>query len=166
MTSPPDSDFMRQALVQAALVVDRVYPYPGVGVILAHGIHVIARANNGEPGQPHAEVKAISMAQKDGWPLSECVLFTNLEPCDNVGLQQACSRTIIDSGIKEVHVAVRDPYHLVRGQGIARLQEAGVGVVYGEYEEQARWQNHRYFRRFCPKCGWPIADGKDEYHRE
>ena len=152
------SEFMRLALVQAALVVQKVYPYPGVGVVIVHQDHIISKANNGDPGQPHAEIKAIVEAQKGNWPLAESILYTNLEPCSNIGLQSACTTAIIQSGIRECHVAVRDPYHLVKGQGLKALEDAGIKVVYGEYEEEARWQLRAYFSRFCPKCGWPVVD--------
>lgn len=151
---------MRLALVQAALVVKKVFPYPGVGVVIVNEGHIIAKAHNGKPGSgvPHAEVQAISEAEKGHWPLTQCVLYTNLEPCVNEGLVGACTEAIITAGIPEVHVAMQDNYREVRGKGIARLMEAGVKVIRGECEEEARWMLRKYTARFCPSCGHPIED--------
>ena len=152
------SKWMALALSEAARVVGEVYPYPGVGVVLVSGEHLLGKAHNGKVGEAHAEVRVLEELQRGQWDSGGVVLYTNLEPCCNVGVALSCAEAIIRAGVKEVHVAMRDPYHLVRGKGIAALEEAGVKVVYGEMEEQARWQNKRYLERFCPSCGWPIKD--------
>ncbi len=154
------SEWMRLALVEAALVVEEVYPYPAVGIVLVKDGHLLGRRHNGKPGEPHAEVRVIEELQRGAWDAEGVVLYSNLEPCCNTGLVLSCVDAILKAGIKEVHVAMRDPYHLVRGKGIAALEVAGVKVVYGEMEEEARWQNKRYLERFCPSCGWPLKDGK------
>ena len=158
------NDWMRLALVEAALVVNEVYPYPGVGVVLIKEGHLLKRAHNSKPGtgEPHAEVRVLEELQRGQWDAEGVVLYTNLEPCCNVGLVLSCAEAVVKAGIKEVHVAMRDPYHLVRGKGIEFLEAAGVKVVFGEMEEEARWQNRKYLHRFCPACGWPLLDGKDE----
>lgn len=154
------NDFMRLALAEAAMALRAgCHPYPGVGAVLVHQTHPIVRAHNGAPGGDHAEVKAIKEALAKGLPLEEMVLYTNLEPCSNrVGLVHACTREIIQVGLKEVHIAMRDPYHLVRGQGLTELREAGIHVDFGEMEEEARWLNKKYMERFCPSCGYPIVE--------
>lgn len=151
---------MTLALAQANISIrDGVWPYPGVGVVLVRDDMAVAVARNDKPGVgAHAEIKAIEEAKKRGVPTSECVLYTNLEPCANIGLLLPCSVATVESGIREVHIAMRDPYYLVRGKGIKQLQDAGVNVIMGEYEEEARWQNRKYLERFCPHCGWPIVD--------
>ncbi len=150
-------EWMRQVIGAATRVADDVYPYPGVAALLVWNGKQIALEHNGEPGKPHAEIKAIETALKGKWPLAECVLYTNLEPCSNVGLVLSCAEACIKEGIKEIHVAHRDPYMMVRGQGIERLRAAGVKVVLGEMEDEARWMNKRYFARMCPHCGWPVV---------
>mgnify|MGYP001616135850 CR=1 FL=1 len=152
------SEFMRLALVEAALAVDKVFPYPGVGAILVKEGHVIGRRHNGVPGEPHAEVKLLEELPRGQWEPDGVVLYTNLEPCCNIGLALSCAQAILNAKIAEVHVAMKDPYHLVRGQGISFLEKHGVNVVLGELEEKARYQNRRYLARFCPSCGWPILD--------
>ena len=153
------SELMRIALAEAGLVVKAVYPYPGVGAVLAKDGHLLLRCHNDPPGAGrHAEVKLFDEAQARDYDLSKCVLYTNLEPCPNRGLTHSCVKALIEAGIREVHVALLDPYHLVRGQGIEQLKAAGVNVVLGEMADEARWQNRRYLERFCPHCGWPVVD--------
>lgn len=152
-------EWMRLALVEAALVVEQCYPYPGVGVVIVKDGQLVNRDHNGSPGQPHAEVSVLEWLQKNDWDAAGAVLYTNLEPCCNKGLALSCVAAIIQSGIKEVHIAMRDPYHLVRGKGIELLEQAGIKVVYGEMEEEARWQNRKYLARFCCHCGWALLDG-------
>lgn len=157
------TDWMRLALVEGGRVVEKVYPYPGVGVVLVQDDKLVAKAHNEPPStameqRRHAEIILLDEARTRTDDLSQCVLYTNLEPCANVGLTESCTDAIIRAGIKEVHIAVPDPYHLVRGHGIKILEEAGVKVVLGEYENEERWQNRRYLARFCPHCGWPVVD--------
>lgn len=154
------TEFMRLALVESARAIrEGCAPYPGVGVILEYQSLPIIRAHNGQPGQPHAEVRALEEALTKGLDLRQCILHTNLEPCSNqVGLVHACTLRILEAGIQEVHVAVEDPYHLVRGRGIARLKAEGLKLVLGELADEARWQNREYFRRFCPHCGWEVQE--------
>ena len=153
------SDWMRQALTEAARVTEQVYPYPGVGVVIVEDGKVVALARNDKPGEGrHAEIKALDEAKTRQADLSRCILYTNLEPCCNVGLTHSCAEAIIEVKIPEVHVALLDPYHLVRGKGIERLQEAGVKVVMGEYADETRWMLRKYLERFCPSCGWALKD--------
>lgn len=157
-------DWMRIALAEAVVRRENgkeVWPYPWVGAVLVHGGSMVVRAHNEAPGsgKPHAEHALIFQAKNNSVDISECVLYTNMEPCSNdLALQGACTSLIIESGIKEVHVAMRDPYKPVRGEGIRVLEEAGVKVVFGEHEELARWQNEQYIHRFCPGCGEVLQD--------
>lgn len=152
------SDWMRLALAEAGRVVEQVYPYPGVGVVLVKNGHLLGKEHNGNVGDPHAEVKMLETLVRGDWDSDGVVLYTNLEPCCNVGLTLSCAEAVVKAEIREVHVAMRDPYHLIRGKGIRFLEDAGVKVVFGEMEEEAKWQNRRYLERFCPHCGWPIKD--------
>ena len=117
---------------------------------------MIALTSNTKPGERHAEIRAIEEARTRQADLSKCILYTNLEPCCNYGNVESCVAIIIAAKIPEVHVAMEDPYILVRGKGIAALREAGVKVVYGEHEKEAMWQNKRYIGRLCPHCGWVL----------
>ena len=153
-------EFMRLALSQAAIAIrEGCAPYPGVGVVIVHQNRALVRAHNGAPGSRHAEPRAIEEALTRELPLKECVLYSTLEPCCNqTGMVHACTREIIQAGIPEVHIALKDPYHLVRGQGIYELKQAGIRVEVGEYENETRWLLRGYLARFCCHCGWPVEE--------
>lgn len=151
-----DRDWAYRAFVEAGRAVEKAYPYPGVGVIIVEEGRIVGCAHNGQPGEPHAEIKALNEARSRSRDISKCVLYTNLEPCANLGLTHSCAEEIVRSGIKEVHISIEDPYHLVRGQGLQILYRRGVSVIKGEYATEATWQNRRYLARFCCHCGWPM----------
>ena len=151
--------WMQVVLAEAQQAVNSgVYPYPGVGCILVYDHKIIARARNGKAGAPHAESQVLDAAVRSGFPLAQCALYTNLEPCCNVGLVHSCVKDIIQAGVKEIHVAHLDPYFRIRGNGIDELKRAGLELVLGELEAEARYMNHAYLSRFCPHCGWPVKD--------
>ncbi len=153
------SEAMRLTVLEASKVASKVYPYPGVAAAILKDGAMIALATNGVPGEPHAEHTAIKMTSDHGVQNPESwVLYTNLEPCAANTKMDSCAQRIIDFGIKEVHVAHLDPYHLVRGAGVQMLRDAGVRVVVGELEEEARHVNKQYMERFCPHCGWVLKD--------
>jgi diaminohydroxyphosphoribosylaminopyrimidine deaminase/5-amino-6-(5-phosphoribosylamino)uracil reductase len=52
---------------------------------------------------------------------------------------------LVEKGIKSVVVATLDPNPLVAGKGVQLLQDAGVSVAVGLLEQEARWQNRRFF---------------------
>jgi diaminohydroxyphosphoribosylaminopyrimidine deaminase/5-amino-6-(5-phosphoribosylamino)uracil reductase len=52
---------------------------------------------------------------------------------------------LVEKGIKSVVVATLDPNPLVAGKGVQLLQDAGVEVTVGLLEQEARWQNRRFF---------------------
>jgi diaminohydroxyphosphoribosylaminopyrimidine deaminase/5-amino-6-(5-phosphoribosylamino)uracil reductase len=52
---------------------------------------------------------------------------------------------LVEKGIKSVVVATLDPNPLVAGKGVKLLEEAGISVQVGLLEQEAKWQNRRFF---------------------
>ncbi len=80
-------------------------------------------------------------------------LYLNLEPCSHVGRTGPCADEVIAAGIRRVFVAMRDPNPLVGGRGIGRLQAAGVEVIEGLGEAEAKKLNEafaKYIRHRLP----------------
>ena len=136
--------YMQRALELAAQGLGKVAPNPMVGCVLVHNSVIIGEGWHQRYGGAHAEVNAIHAVQ-DKALLKECTLYVTLEPCNHIGLTPPCTDLIIEFGIPRVVIAVQDPNPLVSGQGIERLQKAGITVQTGVLEKEARWQNRRFF---------------------
>ena len=85
-------------------------------------------------GRPHAEVMALKQA---GERAKGATAYCTLEPCAHFGKTPPCCDALIEAGISQVIVAVKDPDPRVNGQGIKRLREAGINVVENVCKENA-----------------------------
>lgn len=140
---------MRIALGLARRGVGRTSPNPVVGAVLVRGGKVVGRGYHRGAGLPHAEVEAM----RDAGPrASGADLYVTLEPCCHLGRTGPCTEAILSAGIRRVAAAMRDPNPLVRGRGISVLRKAGLTVVTGLFEGEARRLNRPY-------CRW-IETGK------
>src|SRR4051794_31430397 len=97
---------MDEALELAKRGLGIVSPNPLVGAVVVSDEAVVGRGWHEGPGEPHAEVVAL---RESGDRSRGAALFTTLEPCDHYGRTPPCTKAIIDAGITEVVVALRDP---------------------------------------------------------
>ena len=79
--------------------------------------------------------------------LTDCDLYVTLEPCSHTGRTPPCADALIAAGLARVVCAVQDPNPLVAGQGIARLQAAGIAVDVGVLAQDARQINIGFFTK-------------------
>jgi len=119
---------MRRALKLAGKAAGRTSPNPMVGAVIVKNGRVIAEGYHKKAGRPHGEIEALRKAGKQA---KGAQMFVNLEPCCHQGRTPPCTDAIIESGIKEVFVGMRDPNPRVAGKGIRRLKRAGVTVSSG-----------------------------------
>lgn len=142
-TAEFDEIMMRRALALAARGAGSVSPNPLVGaLIVAPNRRVIAEAWHEVYGGPHAEINALKAAA--GADLEGATMYVTLEPCSHHGKTPPCVESILATKIARVVVAMRDPNPLVSGQGNRRLREAGIEVVVGTLEREARLLNEAY----------------------
>ena len=116
---------MRRALELAEKAAGRTSPNPMVGAVIVKNGRVIAEGYHKKAGRPHGEIEAL---RKAGKRAKGAQMFVNLEPCCHQGRTPPCTDAIIESGIKEVFVGMRDPNPLVAGKGIRHLKRAGITV--------------------------------------
>jgi diaminohydroxyphosphoribosylaminopyrimidine deaminase/5-amino-6-(5-phosphoribosylamino)uracil reductase len=75
----------------------------------------------------------------------EHVMVCSLEPCNHQGKTGPCTEKIIASGIKKIIIGSLDPNPKVAGQGIKKLQDAGIEVVQGILENKVKELNRFFF---------------------
>jgi len=127
-----DIKFMKRAIVIARKGGQKVSPNPKVGAVLVQDQLVIAEGWHNKFGGNHAEVEALNKFTKTNLSKKGALtLFVTLEPCSHFGKTPPCIKSIIESGVTRVVIAVKDPNPLVSGSGILALQKAGIRVDVG-----------------------------------
>jgi len=148
MWTEDDVRFMREALDLAKSAEGRTTPDPMVGAVLVKGGRIISVGYHGEVATPHAEAWAI---QKAGEETNGSTLYVNLEPCAHYGNNPPCANLIVNAGVREVVVAMKDPNPLVNGRGLNILKNAGVRVRVGLLEDEARQMNEVFVKAITKK---------------
>lgn len=140
--------WMSRTLQLAWKGLGKVASNPLVGAVLVHPEQgLVAEGWHRAFGGPHAEVHCLNQVENDvhaDW-WKACTLYVNLEPCSHFGKTPPCANLIIEKQIGRVVVATRDPNPLVAGTGIQKLREAGIEVVAGILESEARHLNRHFF---------------------
>ncbi|MEW6033296.1 MAG: bifunctional diaminohydroxyphosphoribosylaminopyrimidine deaminase/5-amino-6-(5-phosphoribosylamino)uracil reductase RibD [Chloroflexota bacterium] len=146
---------MRGALSLARLALGHTSPNPAVGAVVVKNGVVVGMGHTQPPGAWHAEVMALHQAGPKAYGAT---MYVTLEPCCHYGRTPPCVEAVISAGIEEVHIAVMDPNPVVSGKGIAALKKAGVRVIMGELEEEAREVNEAYIKYIT--TGMPFVTAK------
>jgi len=134
---------MARALELARELSGKVSPGASVGCVIVKDGRVIAEGRHEGPGTPHAEAVALANAAAAA---RGAVAYTTLEPCCHHGNTPPCCDALIAAGVTEVHFSHIDPDQRVSGQGQARLEAAGVRVIVGEGETEARKINEGFIK--------------------
>jgi len=138
---------MRAALSLARRGLGTVWPNPAVGCVLARDDldgRVVGRGWTQPGGRPHAETEALSRA---GGLAQGASAYVTFEPCNHQGETPPCSEALIAAGIKRCFIACQDPDPRVSGEGLKRLEAAGIETSLGLCEEEARRLNAGFLMR-------------------
>ena len=143
MTGSVDKYFMNIALELAEKGRGYTSPNPMVGAVVVQNGVVVGTGYHEYVGGPHAEVNAINDAGDSARGAS---LYVTLEPCNHTGRTPPCTRKILESGIKKVFVAMKDPNPDVTGGGIGFLEKHGIKIDIGVAEKQAVRLNEAFIK--------------------
>ena len=148
------TDFMMRAIALAKQGEGFVEPNPMVGCLIVRDGQVVGEGWHQRFGGPHAEVEALNKASEAA---RGATMFVTLEPCCHQGKTPPCAHAVVESGIKRVVVAQRDPFPKVDGGGIRVLREAGIEVEVGVCQKEARKLNAPYLKLLETGTPWVIA---------
>ncbi len=164
ITHESDDHFLRRALELARQGIALASPNPRVGAVIVNEQgEVLGEGFHTYDGLKHAEVLALEQA---GVKARGATLYINLEPCSHQGRTGPCADAVIAAGVRRVVACMQDPNPQVSGQGFARLRQAGVEVLSGILEEEAKALNEpfaKYIRTHTPLITLKAAmtlDGK------
>lgn len=150
-----DQFYMARALQLAKKGQYTTHPNPRVGCVIVKSGKIIGEGFHQRAGEPHAEINAISDAKSNTLvSLEGTTTYVTLEPCSHTGKTPPCSQALIKAGVSRVVVAMQDPNPQVAGQGIQGLRDAGIEVVSGILEEQARALNPGFIKRMEMGLPW------------
>lgn len=128
---------MQRALRLAADTAALASPNPQVGCVLVRDNRIFAEGAHIYDRRDHAEIVALKQAAERGIATKDATAYVTLEPCSHHGRTGPCADALIAAGIARCVIATVDPNPLVSGQGIAKLQAAGIDVTIGILERQA-----------------------------
>lgn len=143
-----DIFFLKKAFKLAKKGEGFTSPNPLVGAIITKNKKVLACGYHKKAGCPHAEIDAL---QKITSSVEGATLYVNLEPCYCWGKTPPCVDRIIESGIKKVVVSTFDPNPDVCGKSVKKLREAGIEVVSGALEGEAKRINEIFFKNMLAR---------------
>ena len=143
----PHQVWMAKALQLARNGLYSTAPNPAVGCVVVKNDICVAEGWHEYSGGPHAEINAIrSQAIEPG----SCFYIT-LEPCFHQGKTPPCVDALIEQQAATVVIAMQDPNPFVAGKSVAKLRAAGIEVVCGILEGEARQLNAGFISRMEKK---------------
>lgn len=147
-----DKYYIQLALKIARKGIGSVEPNPMVGCVIVKNGKIIGKGYHEKFGGVHAEINALKNCKVSP---EGATMYVSLEPCCHFGKTPPCVNAIIAAGIKKVVAAVKDPTKKVAGKGFAVLKKAGIEVVIGVCESQAKELNAPFFK--FAKTGKPYV---------
>jgi len=136
--------YMARCLEIAKSGLPAAMPNPSVGAVLVHNDTIIGEGFTSAYGGAHGEVNAFASVKNKAL-IKDATLYVSLEPCSHYGKTPPCCDLVIVNQVKTVVIGMIDPYAAVAGNGIKRLQEAGVKVIVGVLEKECWEINKRFF---------------------
>ena len=140
-----DEVWMARAIELAELGSAHTLPNPMVGCVIVLDEVVIAEGFHEQFGGAHAEVNALGqIPDYTQEQLQRATAYINLEPCNCFGKTPPCVDLLLSRNVGRVVCAMKDPNPNVFGKGFERLREAGIEVVVGVLEKEARRLNRKF----------------------
>ena len=137
----PHKKYMELALQIAEKGRGTTSPNPMVGAIIVKRGKIIGKGFHKKAGTEHAEIYALREAGKKA---KNATLYVNLEPCSHWGRTPPCTESIVDAGIREVVIGIKDPNPKV--EGFKELKFRGIKTRIGILEDESKKLNEAYIK--------------------
>ena len=137
-------EYMQHAIRLAKKGLYTTDPNPSVGCVIVKDDEIVGEGWHKRAGEAHAEINALKQA---GDNAEGATVYVTLEPCSHTGKTPPCADALIAARVKKVIAAMRDPNPLVAGDGLKKLEDAGIDVESGLLESQARELNPGFIKR-------------------
>ncbi|MDY6205552.1 MAG: bifunctional diaminohydroxyphosphoribosylaminopyrimidine deaminase/5-amino-6-(5-phosphoribosylamino)uracil reductase RibD [Prevotella sp.] len=141
-----DIRYMQRCIQLAKNGQPHAAPNPMVGAVIVADGRIIGEGYHRRCGEAHAEVNAFAAVKScDEVLLPQSTLYVNLEPCSHHGKTPPCADLIVAKRVRRVVVGCIDSFAKVCGNGIRKLQDAGIEVTVGVLEKECRELNRSFF---------------------
>jgi diaminohydroxyphosphoribosylaminopyrimidine deaminase/5-amino-6-(5-phosphoribosylamino)uracil reductase len=139
--------FISLAINLAKKNIGLTSPNPSIAAIIVKNSTILTTGITSINGRPHAEQIAFdNLYQKfPNIDLKDCAIYISLEPCCHYGKTSPCTDLIIKSGIKKVIFACEDIDKRVSNKSTKILEKAGIEVISGIKNLEAKNINHGFF---------------------
>lgn len=151
MFTADDHEFMARALRLARRGLFTTTPNPRVGCVIVRDGAIAGEGWHERAGEAHAEIHALRAAGAD---VRGATVYVSLEPCSHHGRTPPCADALVEAGVKRVVAAMLDPNPQVAGEGLARLEAAGIETAAGLLETEARELNIGFVSRMTRGRPW------------
>ncbi|VAW67665.1 Diaminohydroxyphosphoribosylaminopyrimidine deaminase / 5-amino-6-(5-phosphoribosylamino)uracil reductase [hydrothermal vent metagenome] len=143
---------MARAIQLAEKGLYTTQPNPRVGCVIVADNQGVGEGYHQLAGGPHAEIHALHQA---GNQAQGATAYVSLEPCSHQGKTPPCADALISAGVSRVVCAMQDPNPLVSGQGLKKLEQAGINTQSGLLQAEAEALNPGFIKRM--KSGLPYV---------
>jgi len=137
----PHKKYIAMAIKLAEKGKGIVSPNPMVGCIIIKRGKVVGKGYHKKAGEKHAEIIAMEDAGKKSF---NSTMYVNLEPCSHWGKTPPCTERIVESGIREVIISMKDPNPLV--EGFRELKTRNIKCKIGILDSESKKLNEVYIK--------------------
>ncbi len=132
---------MELALKLAEKGKGSVSPNPLVGSLIVKRGRIAGRGWHRKCGEAHAEVSALKEAGKKA---KDGLMYVTLEPCSHWGRTPPCTEKIVEAGIREVVIGMKDPNPVINGYN--ELKFRGLKTRIGILGNECKKLNETYIK--------------------
>lgn len=140
---PNHEKWMQRALELARTGIQRMSPDAFRGAVLVQDDEIVGEGYQSKRTDRDPELNALEAA---GDRARGATLYVNLEPAHGVHNNEDVVAALIDAGIGRIVAAMGDPNPNVSGRSLFALKTAGIDVVTGICEADARQLNEIYVK--------------------